>query len=190
MKKSQISYQETEYVMQKALLSLLCSKSIEKIKVTELVRSAGICRATFYLYYSDIYELYENIIYETFDTIDHIIYNVQIRFFEDILTAIYAIYQVASHNRPVFDALLVKSQDAYFVKHIKSKLIFLIRQYTPEDDISANIVSLLSENIMSIMRICIEYSYDFSSYEMRSLTRQTLLPLQYCMKLVHRDKIS
>ena len=176
-----LHYTDTENSMQEALLSLLKSKKIENIKVTELAKNAGICRATFYLYYSDIYELYEKVVFDALDSIKQVTCNSRVSLFEDVLTSIYSIYQVASKHRNIFCALLINSYDIYFHDYLKAKITYLIRQKASVDEISANIVSLLSANIMSIIQIWLEQKYDFSSVKIRTLTRQTLSPLKYCM---------
>ena len=44
-----------------AFLQLLSAKSIDKISVSELCKNAEICRSSFYLHYSDIYDLMQKI---------------------------------------------------------------------------------------------------------------------------------
>ena len=49
--------QKTKAAIKESFLELRRNKPIEKITVTELSRLAGINKATFYLHYSDIYSL-------------------------------------------------------------------------------------------------------------------------------------
>lgn len=50
-------YQRTKRLLEAALLELLKSKNIHEISIPELVESADISRATFYLHYKTPYEL-------------------------------------------------------------------------------------------------------------------------------------
>lgn len=47
----------TENMLFKALNDLLQKKTIDKLSVTEIIKEAGISRATFYRYYADKYDL-------------------------------------------------------------------------------------------------------------------------------------
>lgn len=53
--------------IEEALIGLLKTKSIDKIKVSEVIREVGTCKGTFYKYYCDKYELlqrcFENRVY-------------------------------------------------------------------------------------------------------------------------------
>lgn len=53
--------QKTQKAIQEAFLTLLGKKHISKITVAEISELADLGRGTFYLYYRDIYELYEYI---------------------------------------------------------------------------------------------------------------------------------
>ncbi len=53
--------QRTQSLIKNAFFDLLKSKSIDEIKVTEIVNNAGIGRGTFYLHYQDVYDLQEQI---------------------------------------------------------------------------------------------------------------------------------
>ena len=59
--------QRTKAAIKKAFLELRGKKSIEKITITELSAHANINKATFYLHYSDIYELSDEIEDEMID---------------------------------------------------------------------------------------------------------------------------
>ena len=61
MNKAESKYFNTAIRFDKALLSLLEKKPFDKITVTDIVETCGINRNTFYYYYSDIYDLLEEI---------------------------------------------------------------------------------------------------------------------------------
>lgn len=52
---------ETEQKIRLQLLTMMRKSSITSIKVSHLVDSLGICRSTFYLYYSSIYDVLQQI---------------------------------------------------------------------------------------------------------------------------------
>ena len=61
--------------MQTAFLELYAKKPLGSITVKEITAKAGINRSTFYLYYNDIYSLYEDV---ERTLIDHILPNIDI----------------------------------------------------------------------------------------------------------------
>lgn len=52
---------KTEQLIKRVFLNLLKEKSLNKITVSEISRQADLGRGTFYLHYSDVYDLYESI---------------------------------------------------------------------------------------------------------------------------------
>lgn len=55
---------KTKRAIDHALLELLQKKSIDKVTVAELSKKAEINKGTFYLHYTDIYDLYQNALKE------------------------------------------------------------------------------------------------------------------------------
>lgn len=53
--------QRTKEKLSKALIKLLLKKSLSEITVTELVKEADLNRATFYLHYGNIFDLFQSI---------------------------------------------------------------------------------------------------------------------------------
>lgn len=53
--------EKTEQLIKETFLNLLKKKNINEISVSEISRLANLGRGTFYLHYSNIYDLYENI---------------------------------------------------------------------------------------------------------------------------------
>ena len=62
MKNNESKYYYTAQLMNQALLILLEKKDIEFITITEITKSAGVNRSTFYLHYENIYDLLEETI--------------------------------------------------------------------------------------------------------------------------------
>ena len=52
---------KTQRAIEREFIRLLQAKPLNKISVAEIVSEADISRSTFYLHYTDIYELYDQI---------------------------------------------------------------------------------------------------------------------------------
>ncbi len=61
-KKEDLRVRKTKRNIKKAFSELLQEKKLEKITVAEIARTAEINKGTFYLHYSDIYDLYQELI--------------------------------------------------------------------------------------------------------------------------------
>ena len=64
---------KTRALLRRSLAELLCEKSIREITVKELVERADINRSTFYLHYSDVYDMMEKIENGLVDDIEKLI---------------------------------------------------------------------------------------------------------------------
>ena len=54
--------QETKQNLQEAFLDILMEKTVEQITIREITERAQLNRTSFYRYYMDVYDLYENIV--------------------------------------------------------------------------------------------------------------------------------
>lgn len=62
--KKDMRYKKNERSIREAFLMLIQEKKFEKITVTELAKKAEINKGTFYLHYTDIYDLYNELLRE------------------------------------------------------------------------------------------------------------------------------
>lgn len=62
---------KTKKAIKDAFLSQLKNKDLSRITVTKIVNTANIGRGTFYLHYLDVLDLYESLVNELFDEIEH-----------------------------------------------------------------------------------------------------------------------
>lgn len=69
-KKANLKVINTKRKLSKSLISLLTSKSITKIDVSELCEKAGINRTTFYKHYTSLYRLLDELIVQFFKKIE------------------------------------------------------------------------------------------------------------------------
>lgn len=115
--------QRTKAAIKNAFLELRGRKSIEKITITELSAHANINKATFYLHYSDIYELSDEIEDEM---IDEMIVNGMENFFEAPERYSLEIFGTFMDNRKKLKTIFSGSRSSFFSQkteqRIKSKL--------------------------------------------------------------------
>ena len=64
---------ETENYLKQALAKLLLEKNFEEVTVSDLTRTAGINRGTFYLHYVDKYDMADQFKNDTLDDLFHIL---------------------------------------------------------------------------------------------------------------------
>ena len=70
MNKSESKYFHTALRMNEALISLLEKKDLEFITAKEICETAGVNRSTFYLHYTDIYNMLDSIEKELFEELE------------------------------------------------------------------------------------------------------------------------
>jgi len=63
----------TRRMLNETLAGLLLEKDLDHISVRELTELADVSRSTFYMHYTDIYDLYDNLENEFFSEIGHIL---------------------------------------------------------------------------------------------------------------------
>ena len=113
---------KTKAQLRAGLARLMQKKSIKEITVKELVEEVDINRSTFYLHYTDIYQMLESIEGELMDEISHLIDDYALDpinnkessypFIEQILT-------ILDNNKDICIALLGKNGDMAFVNRIE-----------------------------------------------------------------------
>ena len=111
---------KTRELLWTALAQLLKKKSLNKITVKELVDKAGINRSTFYLHYSDVAELVQEIEAELLSEMQEAVKKHPMElsshttedFFEDV-------FQVLENHREIGCAFLGENGDLRFVREIE-----------------------------------------------------------------------
>lgn len=74
-KSEQRRFHFSRQALRKALLDMMVDAPIESLAVTELCRRADINRSTFYLYYVDIYDLFNSILADFQQDMEHALAN-------------------------------------------------------------------------------------------------------------------
>lgn len=117
--------QKTKSAVRNAFLELRRKKPVEKITVTELAKLAEINKATFYLHYSDIYSLAEEIEDEMIDSILSGLHELD-KFFDDPKKYTSELLNAFMINRHMLTTVFSGSRYSCFSdkveKRIKSRL--------------------------------------------------------------------
>lgn len=116
---------KTKAQLRAGLARLMQKKSIKEITVKELVEEVDINRSTFYLHYTDIYQMLESIEGELMDEVSHLVDDYPldpINNKESSYPFIEQIFTILDNNKDICIALLGKNGDMAFVSRIE-KLI-------------------------------------------------------------------
>ena len=115
---------KTKAQLRAGLARLMQKKSIKEITVKELVDEVDINRSTFYLHYSDIYQMLESIENELMDEIAQVIEEHPLDLVQNgsSYPMIEHIFTILDNNKDICIALLGKNGDMAFVSRIE-KLI-------------------------------------------------------------------
>ena len=111
---------KTRSQLRHGLAELLKEKSIKEIKVKELVEKVDINRSTFYLHYTDIYDMMEKIENELIGEIEELVHTYPVSpFNEDSFPFIEDIFSILAENRDICTALLGPNGDISFLHRIE-----------------------------------------------------------------------
>lgn len=111
---------KTRAQLRRGLAELLKEKSIREITVKELVETVDINRSTFYLHYTDIYDMMEKIENELIDDIEELIQAHPVSpFNEESFPFIEDIFAILAENRDICASLLGPNGDISFLHRIE-----------------------------------------------------------------------
>ena len=124
---------KTKKAIKKVFLELLKDKNLNKISVAELSREADLGRGTFYLHYTDVYDLYNQIEDELYSDLVRIFDETYPDCNADLMQLTETITKYIVENKDIF--LLLISSDADGKPMRKLKEIFcnklLQKEYVP-----------------------------------------------------------
>ena len=109
---------KTKAQLRAGLARLMQKKSIKEITVKELVEEVDINRSTFYLHYTDIYQMLESIEAELMDEVSHLVEDYPLDPLnnkESSYPFIEQIFTILDNNKDICIALLGKNGDIAFV---------------------------------------------------------------------------
>lgn len=109
---------KTKSQLKKGLAKLMMQKSINEISVKELVQEVDINRSTFYLHYSDIYSLLDEVENELLSEIERIIRLHPMGVEDNTFTFMEDIFVVFAENKDICKALLGENGNGNFLSKI------------------------------------------------------------------------
>lgn len=123
---------KTKKQLRQGLAKLMSSKSINEITVKELVEEVDINRSTFYLHYTDIYNMLEKIENELMEEIMSIItFNEEnLKDKEDSYPFLEKLFTMLDNNRDICKALIGPHGDMSFVTKIEEYISKNTEQYS------------------------------------------------------------
>lgn len=112
---------KTKAQLRAGLARLMQKKSIKEITVKELVDEVDINRSTFYLHYSDIYQMLESVENELMDEITHVIEEYPLDSVENgnSYPLIERIFTILDNNKDICTALMGSNGDMVFLSRIE-----------------------------------------------------------------------
>ncbi len=145
--------QRTKNAIKTAFLELRNKKSIEKITVTELTKLANINKATFYLHYSDIYDLSDEI---ENGLIDEILIDIQVvdKFFENPQDYAIMIFEAFVAHREQLDCIFSSSRRALLSDKIEKRVKAMMFENYPNFRTARNdiILSFIIQGIFHTVK--------------------------------------
>lgn len=139
---------KTKAQLRAGLAKLMQEKSIKEITVKELVEEVDINRSTFYLHYTDIFNMLSTIEEELLEEIRQTIHNHPVSpFNESSFPFIEDIFQILAENKAICNALLGPNGDIAFIHRI-------------EDLISIHSLNVLRQTFPDTIED-LKYSYSF-----------------------------
>ena len=136
-KKPDRRIRRTKALLRHGLAKLMTEKSVNEVTVKELVDLVDINRSTFYLHYTDIYNMLEKVEDELFEEILHTISTHPVSpFNKDSFPFIEDIFAILFDNREICAALLGPHGDIGFLHRIEEMLsqysLAALREAFPE----------------------------------------------------------
>lgn len=118
-KKTDRRIRKTKAQLRAGLAKLMQYKSIKEITVKELVDEVDINRSTFYLHYTDIYNMLDEIEKGLLTEIIHVIDTHPIGFNENTFPFIADIFSILADNKDICTALMGPNGDSTFIYKIE-----------------------------------------------------------------------
>ncbi|WP_455138075.1 TetR/AcrR family transcriptional regulator [Thermophilibacter sp.] len=151
MRKQPQVTEQTRANLRAAFWELYAQRPIEKISVREITERAGYNRATFYLYYHDIYELLEEIEDQLLDGLSSLVNDRLMRGERlDFSQHMGTILQMAQRYRGYFEVLVGERGDPAFVRRFKGVLAPLLERFVlPAEGLAPQEARVLLEFYLS-----------------------------------------
>lgn len=152
----------TKKLLKNAFIELLLQKKITELSIKELCEQADINRGTFYLHYTDIYDLKRELEDEILNQLESLILNhPSLQSSEDSYLLFLDMFQLAQENAALLTAFMGNNGDISFLN--KMQLLFRDRY-----------LEILLPGKKPANTIELEYSYNFMASGFTSLVESWL----------------
>lgn len=175
---------KTKSQLQKGLLALLKRKNLKDITIKELVDEVDINRSTFYLHYSDIHQIMDEISAKLLDEISEVIYSHPCIKIEDTYEFVKDLFIVFDNNREIGCTLTGTNGDLSFIHKaedliedgIKQRLeIVLGKDY----QVSPYVYSFCRSGLMGLLKTWLLEKPSISPEEMAKTTYDLVVSIIY-----------
>lgn len=172
---------KTKHAIFKAFVELLNEKDVNQITITDIAKKANINRKTFYNYYSDAYEVMEEIENLTVEAFINNMGTVKFTNMADFLTEIFIKFTETVNKDLEFFNLLFKTNNRSF---LIVKIVDILKKYVQQrieetetlDQKRFKVaVDLCVPGIISVYMNWFTNSYDYSIEELSSLLTDFIL---------------
>lgn len=165
----QCARQKTRERIKSAFWELYKTSRIEKITVKDIAEKSGIHRATFYLHFSDVYAILEEIEEGLLEELKSV-RNEQIDSVEDLRRFTADTYTLYQKNREYLHYLLHEQRDSCFLSRYKNEMVTMLQhicRVNPDElDVKARAVMKMTFDGMVDMYITWSDEPQFSNEDM------------------------
>ena len=163
---------KTKQAIKVAFWSIYKEKKIDKITVKDITTKAGYNRTTFYAYFSDVYDVLNQIEEELMPGIDHLPPNFQPDNQSiDFISSMISIYEL---NSDYYSVLLGENGDPSFSIKMKNAFKSMVKERLKEKkDFPAEEIDYALEFLISGTVAIIKYWYDND----KRMSMESLIPL-------------
>ena len=149
--------------MKESLLSLMVTKPVDKIRVNELVKTAGVSRATFYLYYDNLSMIYDEVVLDYLTPIEEICCQPSSKnnLEASLEQKLKAIITFIDNHKVTFN-ILFSNNNSYFYYRIKHLFSLLLAKEFGESQ-PKYAYSLTSGALIELIKTWLEDDQDFKS---------------------------
>lgn len=172
---------KTKHAIFKAFVELLNEKDVNQITITDIAKKANINRKTFYNYYSDAYEVMEEIENLTVEAFINNMGTVEFTNMADFLTEIFIKFTETVNNDLQFFNLLFKTNNRSFliVKIVEALKKYVQKRIEESNELDMRRFAVVSNfylsGVLSVYMNWFMNNYDQSIEEISALLTELVL---------------
>ncbi|KIR02135.1 hypothetical protein P261_00949 [Lachnospiraceae bacterium TWA4] len=173
---------KTKTQLKNGLLHILQRKNLKDITIKELVDEVDINRSTFYLHYSDVYQVMDEIECELFEELKTIIASHPSKDMEDTFAFVNDLFIAFDENRELSVLLMGPNGDISFIQKAEKLIQDMIEQRLSSAlgenyKISPYIYSFCRSGIFGLLKTWVEDDHPAKPEEVAKITYELLLSI-------------